>query len=149
MDIISVPTEFHSTLCKTYSTLCILVRQPITEVKAEWNVAADVWEIDFSPQFFKPVYSNHHPVTLYTLPANTGCSIIYDSVTKFDNFAYFQWKIFITILNCSIINKIYAQKTYRKIYDFHAFDDVIDYIQLMTKSHFQVVSSSLEIYNAS
>ena len=42
----SVPTEFHSTLCRTYHTLCILVRQPITEVKAEWNVAADVWEIE-------------------------------------------------------------------------------------------------------
>ena len=41
----SVPTEFHSTLCKTYRTLCILVRQPITEVKAEWNVAADVRDI--------------------------------------------------------------------------------------------------------
>ena len=41
----SVPTEFHSTLCGTYHTLCISVRQPITEVKAEWNVAADVWEI--------------------------------------------------------------------------------------------------------
>ena len=44
----SVPTEFHSTLCKTYHTLCISVRQPITEVKAEWNVAADVWEIALS-----------------------------------------------------------------------------------------------------
>ena len=43
----SVPTEFHSTLCKTYSTLYILVRQPITEVKAEGNVAADVWEIEW------------------------------------------------------------------------------------------------------
>ena len=41
----SVPTEFHSTLGKTYSTLCISVRRPITEVKAEWNAAADVWEI--------------------------------------------------------------------------------------------------------
>ena len=41
----SVPTEFHSTLCRTYHTLHISVRQPITEVKAEWNVAADVWEI--------------------------------------------------------------------------------------------------------
>ena len=43
----SVPTEFHSTLYRTYHTLCISVRQPITEVKAEWNVAADVWEIGF------------------------------------------------------------------------------------------------------
>ena len=41
----SVPTEFHSTLCETYSALCKSVRQPITEVKAEWNVAADVREI--------------------------------------------------------------------------------------------------------
>ena len=41
----SFPTEFHLTLCRTYLTLCISVRQPITEVKAEWNVAADVWEI--------------------------------------------------------------------------------------------------------
>ena len=41
----SVPAEFQSTLCRTYLTLCISVRQPITEVKAEWNVAADVWEI--------------------------------------------------------------------------------------------------------
>ena len=41
----SVPTEFHSTSSRTYHTLCISVRQPITEVKAEWNVAADVWEI--------------------------------------------------------------------------------------------------------
>ena len=37
----SVPTEFHSTLCRTYHTLWISVRQPI----AEWNVAAGVWEI--------------------------------------------------------------------------------------------------------
>ena len=29
-----------------YSALCKSVRQPITEVKAEWNVAADVREID-------------------------------------------------------------------------------------------------------
>ena len=43
----SAPTEFNSTLCKTHNTLCILVRQPITEVKAEWNVATDVWEIVF------------------------------------------------------------------------------------------------------
>ena len=42
----SVPTEFHSTLSRTYHSLCISVRQPITEVKAEWNVAADVWEIE-------------------------------------------------------------------------------------------------------
>ena len=41
----SVPTEFHSTLCKTYLALCISVRQPITEVKAECNAAADVREI--------------------------------------------------------------------------------------------------------
>ena len=47
VDTMSVPTEFHSTLCRTYHTLCISVRQPITEVKAEWNVAADVWEIEF------------------------------------------------------------------------------------------------------
>ena len=42
----SVQTEFHSTLWRTYRTLCISVRQLITEVKAEWNVAADVREID-------------------------------------------------------------------------------------------------------
>ena len=41
----SVLAEFHSTLCKTYRTLCISVRQPITEVKAECNAAADVREI--------------------------------------------------------------------------------------------------------
>ena len=41
----SVPTEFDSTFCRTYHTLWISVRQPITKVKAEWNVAADVWEI--------------------------------------------------------------------------------------------------------
>ena len=41
----SVPTEFHSTLCKKYRTLCISVRQPITEVKAECNAVADVREI--------------------------------------------------------------------------------------------------------
>ena len=41
----SVPREFHSTLCRTHHTLCISVCQPITEVKAEWNVAADVREI--------------------------------------------------------------------------------------------------------
>ena len=41
----SVPKEFHSSLCRTYRTLCILVRQPITGVNAEWNVAADVREI--------------------------------------------------------------------------------------------------------
>ena len=33
----SVPTQFRSTLCRTYNTLCISVRQPITEVKAEWK----------------------------------------------------------------------------------------------------------------
>ena len=44
----SVPAEFHSTLCGAYDhTLCISVRQPITEVKAEGNVAVDVWEIGF------------------------------------------------------------------------------------------------------
>ena len=32
-----------------YHTSCISVRQPITEVKAEWNVAADVWEIGTDP----------------------------------------------------------------------------------------------------
>ena len=42
----SNPIEFHSTLSRTYHTLCISVRQPITEVKAECNVAADVWEIE-------------------------------------------------------------------------------------------------------
>ena len=47
----SVPIEFHSTLCRTYHTSCISVRQPITEVKAEWNVAADVWEIEFIHDF--------------------------------------------------------------------------------------------------
>ena len=46
----SVPIEFHSTLCRTYHTLYISDRQPITEVKAKWNVAADVWEIAFSPE---------------------------------------------------------------------------------------------------
>ena len=45
MDTLSVPTEFHSTLCRTLHTLSLSVRKPITEVKAEWNVAADVWEI--------------------------------------------------------------------------------------------------------
>ena len=44
-----VPTEFHSTLCRTYSALCKSVRQPITEVKAEWNVEADVREIAIYP----------------------------------------------------------------------------------------------------
>ena len=47
----SVPTEFHSTLCRTYYTLWISVRQPITEVKAEWNVAAGVWEIALRSSF--------------------------------------------------------------------------------------------------
>ena len=41
----SVQIDFHSSLCRTYLTLSILVRQPITEVKTEWNVAAQVWEI--------------------------------------------------------------------------------------------------------
>ena len=40
-----VPTEFHSILCRIYHTLWISVRRPITEVKAEWNASADVWEI--------------------------------------------------------------------------------------------------------
>ena len=52
VDTMSVQTELHSTLCRTYHTLCISVRQPITEVKAEWNVAADVWEIDCGQDFF-------------------------------------------------------------------------------------------------
>ena len=42
----SVQAEFHCTLCRKYRALRISVRQPITEVKAEWNVAADVWEIE-------------------------------------------------------------------------------------------------------
>ena len=42
----SVQIESHSTLCSTYRVLCIFVRQPITEVKAEWNAAADVREND-------------------------------------------------------------------------------------------------------
>ena len=46
---ISVPKEFRSTLCRTYRTFCILVRQPITGVKSEWNVAADVREIVLFP----------------------------------------------------------------------------------------------------
>ena len=46
MDTKSVPTEFYSTLCKTYRTLYISVRQPITEVQAECNAAADVREIE-------------------------------------------------------------------------------------------------------
>ena len=46
MDIMSVQIESHSTLCCTYRVLCILVRQPITEVKAEWNAEADVREIE-------------------------------------------------------------------------------------------------------
>ena len=41
----SIPTVLEYSLCRTYRTLCILVRQPITGVKAEWNVAADVREI--------------------------------------------------------------------------------------------------------
>ena len=41
----SVKTELHSTLLRPYRALCILVRQPMTKVKAEWNSAADVWEI--------------------------------------------------------------------------------------------------------
>ena len=45
----SVPTEFHSTESRTYNTLCISVRQPITEVKGELNGAADVREIDMGP----------------------------------------------------------------------------------------------------
>ena len=45
----SVKKEFHSTLCRTYRLLCILVRKPITGVKAEWNVAADVREIVLIP----------------------------------------------------------------------------------------------------
>ena len=52
----SVPTELHSTLRRTYHTLCISVRQPITEVKAEWNVAADVWEIDCGQGIFHFVF---------------------------------------------------------------------------------------------
>ena len=58
----SVPTEFHSTLCRTYHTLCISVRRPITEVKAEWNVTADVWEIEILYHLFYPraVYQQSH-----------------------------------------------------------------------------------------
>ena len=45
----SVQAEFHSTLCRKYRALCISVSQPITEVKAEWNVAADVRDIGIYP----------------------------------------------------------------------------------------------------
>ena len=47
----SVPiflTDFHPTLCRTYHSLCTSVRQPITDVKAMWNVAADVWKLSKS-----------------------------------------------------------------------------------------------------
>ena len=42
----SFPTEFHFTFSRRYNNLCILVRQPITEIKAEWNVA-DVRQIAY------------------------------------------------------------------------------------------------------
>ena len=48
----SVLTEFHSTLCRTYRSLCILVSQQVTGVKAERNVAADVRKIVQIPLTF-------------------------------------------------------------------------------------------------
>ena len=49
----SVPKEFHSTLCRTYRDLCILVRQAITGVKAEWNVAADIGRLSNPITYFR------------------------------------------------------------------------------------------------
>ena len=60
----SVQAEFHSTLCRKYRALCISVRQPITEVKAEWNVAADVREIDLQRGFEKCYM--YYDVMIYT-----------------------------------------------------------------------------------
>ena len=66
----SVPTEFHSSLSITYHTLCISVCQPITEVKAEWNVAADVWEIGdvrFKPNLSSNDYLTSLPITNFKM----------------------------------------------------------------------------------
>ena len=68
----SVPTEFNSTLCKTYRTLCISVRQPITEVKAECNAAADVREIATRGQPFYG-YSGKPPHSSRLFSVAWGC----------------------------------------------------------------------------
>ena len=70
------PTAFHSTLCKTYHPLCILVRQPITEVKAEWNVAADVWENGLCRSVYRSVgrfVYRRSPTTCETGNSRTLC----------------------------------------------------------------------------
>ena len=41
---------------------------------------------------------------------HTGCPIIYDTITKCNNFTYLQNIIFIYVLNCSWIIKIYVKK---------------------------------------
>ena len=70
----SLPTEFHSTLSRTYHTLWISVRQPITEVKAEWNVATDVWEIE--------------PIDLFKTYL-TDTAMLISELTRFDSFYIF------------------------------------------------------------
>ena len=59
----SVPTEFHFKFL-TYRTFCISVRQPITEVIAEWNVAVDVrkiWTCSTKFVFFRSIGQTRRP----------------------------------------------------------------------------------------
>ena len=103
----SVPTEFHSTLCRTYHTLCISVRQPITEVKVEWNVAADVWEIAGHPCFTNTclVFTCYLPIQPRTCKCTETQKLLVVLLS-----ILFVWSFLILILfwylNCLICFKI-------------------------------------------
>ena len=61
---------------------------------------------------------DYHPLSLYFRLhiwlnfnyASTGCFIIYDTITKCNNFTCLQQIIFIYVLYCSWMNIIYAKK---------------------------------------
>ena len=54
----SVLTEFHSYMCRTYCFLCIVVRQLISEVKAKGNEAPSVWRSGYR---FPLILTNDFP----------------------------------------------------------------------------------------
>ena len=66
-------------------------------------LCSDCWD-----QIPRPCHVFTRLFTLNTL--GTGCFIIYDTITKCNNFTYLQQIIFIYVLYCSWINEIYAKK---------------------------------------
>ena len=97
----SVPTEFHSTLRRTYHTLCISIRQSITEDKAKWNEAADVWDICFRNEVYN-VSANRRP---------RRALLIFGSVRKTQNW----WRTLRFSLLSSSLNSVqHVQRRNRK-----------------------------------